>query len=366
MHLDELLEKLMHIVLENAGARRGLLIVEGDAPLVVVAGPGGMELVHEPVEQRRDVSQGIIRYVQRTHAAVVLEDAAHSGEFVSDEYVARQKPKSVLCQPILHQKKLVGVLYLENELVSNAFSPQLRQVLELLAAQAAISLENAKLYETLDSRVKERTQELSGALEKLRETQRQLVMQEKLASLGMLTSGIAHELKNPLNFVNNFADLSVKLGEELVEEFTGQKERLKPGSYEYLKELVTDLSRNAVKIHEHGTRADGIVKAMLQHSARPGTGQRQPVDVNGLVQRYVALALQGRGVEGTASGVKLETHYEEGLGTAEWVADEIGRVVINLAGERAARGAGAQGEGGGGVRAGALHLRREGWGRRWR
>ncbi|HEX5750923.1 MAG TPA: AAA family ATPase [Archangium sp.] len=329
VHLEGLLKKLMGIVLENAGARRGLLMVEGESALGVVAGPGGIELVHEPVEQREDVSQAIVRYVHRTHQAVVLGDAAKSGAFISDAYVARHRPKSVLCQPILHQKKLVGILYLENELVSNAFSPQLRQVLELLSAQAAISIENAKLYETLDSRVKARTRELSDALERLKETQRQLVVQEKLASLGMLTSGIAHELKNPLNFVNNFADLSVKLGEELVQEFTGQKERLTPSSYEYLRELVQDLRQNAVKIHEHGRRADGIVKAMLQHSSRPGTGQRQPVDVNGLVRQYTVLALQGRG-EGAASGVKLETHYDESLGEAEWVADEIGRVIINL------------------------------------
>ena len=330
VQLDELLKKLMSIVLENAGARRGLLIVEGEAPLVVVAAQGEMVLVHDSAEHREDVSQAIIRYVRRTHEAVVLGDAASSGAFISDTYVAKHRPKSVLCLPILHKKKLMGLLYLENELAANAFSPQQHQVLELLAAQAAISLENAKLYETLDSRVKERTRELSGALERLKETQRQLVVQEKLASLGMLTSGIAHELKNPLNFVNNFAGLSVKLGEELVEELATHEARFGPASYVYLKELVQDLRQNAVKIHEHGTRADSIVKAMLQHSARPGTGLRQPVDVNDLVKKYTALALQGREGENAASGVTLEAHYDTKLGQVELVADEIGRVIINL------------------------------------
>ncbi|HYO65180.1 MAG TPA: ATP-binding protein, partial [Archangium sp.] len=332
VHLDELLKKMMHIVLENAGARRGFLILEEQSPLVMAdARPDGGRIVLDPtpLEQREDLSLAIVRYVQRTHEAVVLGDAAHAGAFISDPYVLRYRPKSVLCQPILHQKKLVGVLYLENELAANAFSPQHRRVLELLSAQAAISLENAKLYETLESRVKARTRELSDALERLKETQRQLVVQEKLASLGMLTSGIAHELKNPLNFVSNFADLSVKLGDELVTEFEGQRVRLEPASYTCLNELVQDLRQNAVKIHEHGRRADGIVKAMLQHSSRPGTGQRQPVDVNGLVRQYTVLALQGRS-EGAASGVKLETHYDESLGQAEWVADEIGRVIINL------------------------------------
>jgi two-component system, NtrC family, sensor kinase len=94
-----------------------------------------------------------------------------------------------------------------------------------------------------------------------------------------------------------------------------------PPSYEYLRELVQDLRQNAVKIHEHGRRADGIVKAMLQHSSRPGTRQREAMDVNGLVRQYTALALQGRGAD-AASGVKLETHYDEALGQAELVADE--------------------------------------------
>ena len=297
--LSGLLEKLMHIVLENAGARRGLLVLEGDAPLVVVAdarsGPVSVVLEQAPLEQREDVPLSLVRYVQRTHEVRVLEDAAHAGDFVSDPYVVKHRSKSLLCLPILQQKKLVGVLLLENDLVARAFSSQRRQVLELLSAQAAISLQNAKLYDTLESRVARRTQELSTALERLRDTQRQLVMQEKLASLGILTSGIAHELKNPLNFVNNFASLSVQFGEELLEGLEAQRERLEPGPYAALDELVRDMKRNAVKIHEHGTRADGIVRAMLQHASPKSQEPRGPVVINDLVHQYVELAVAGRG-----------------------------------------------------------------------
>src|SRR6185369_10022591 len=130
--------------------------------------------------------------------------------------------------------------------------PERCEVLELLAAQAAVSLENARLYDTLDQRVQERTraleesnEELSRTLQRLKEKQKRLVMQEKLASLGALTSGIAHEIKNPLNFVNNFAQLSVGLADELRGELDRQEARLEPGSAEMIREIVQDLQGNA-------------------------------------------------------------------------------------------------------------------------
>jgi len=124
---------------------------------------------------------------------------------------------------------------------ARAFTPDRCKVLDLLCAQAAISLENARLYETLDSRVKERTEELTLALDNLQQTQRQLVLQEKLASLGMLTSGIAHEIKNPLNFINNFAELSVNLSSELVHELARSRPQLDPDRAARLDELVAEL-----------------------------------------------------------------------------------------------------------------------------
>jgi signal transduction histidine kinase len=339
--LSELLRKLMSTVVENAGAQRGLLVLKGDHEVIVeagrsVAGVNQIEVTEAPIEARKDVSLAIVRYVERTRESVVLGDAANAGQFRSDPYVSQERPKSILCLPVIEQKKLVGVLYLENNLVANAFTPERCKVLELLASQAAISLENARLYDTMENRVQERTrelstsnEELSRALTRLKETQKQLIMQEKLASLGALTSGIAHEIKNPLNFINNFAELTVGLVDDLGSEVESQKERLDPGSVEMIQEIVADLRQNAAKINEHGKRADSIVCAMLEH-ARSGVGGRRDVDVNALLAEYANLAYQGFRSQDSAFNVTIETSYDPSVGLLHLVPQEVGRVFLNL------------------------------------
>jgi signal transduction histidine kinase len=209
-------------------------------------------------------------------------------------------------------------------------------VLELLAAQAAISLENARLYDTLENRVKERTLELSSSneelsltLRRLKETQKQLIMQEKLASLGALTSGIAHEIKNPLNFINNFAELSVGLTADLLQEIESQRARLSPDSVAVIDEIISDLQQNAAKINQHGRRADDIVRAMLEHS-RSGVGERRDIDINALLGEYTNLAYQGFRSQDTAFNVTIETEYDPAVGTILIPSQEIGRVFLNL------------------------------------
>lgn len=328
--LPELLKKLVRIVVENAGARSGLLVLEGERPLIAVAqGNADAVTLHESLDQLPiDFARSILRYVERTHEVVVLGNASTDGAYQSDPYVASLRPRSVLCMPILHQKKRVGILYLENELLANAFTPDHCQVLSLLAAQAAISLENAKLYDTLDTRVKERTRELSETLERLQQTQKQLVLQEKLASLGSLTSGIAHEIKNPLNFVNNFAQLTVSLVSELREELHPQGRAVDPAAVEL---LLGDMEHNATKIHEHGARADRIVRAMLEH-ARSSPGTTREANVNELVREYVNLALTSHRARDAHSipASALRTDLDESLGMATVAAEDLGRVILNL------------------------------------
>ncbi|EPX58651.1 serine/threonine protein kinase [Cystobacter fuscus DSM 2262] len=335
--LTELLEKLVRIVVENAGARWGLLMLQGERPLVALArsSPGaevGTVSLHETIEQVPvEFSHAIVRYVERMQEVVVLGDASKEGAFQSEAYVLARQPKSVLCMPILHQKKRVGILYLENELLANAFTPERCEVLELLAAQAAISLENAKLYDTLDARVKERTRELSDALQRLRETQKQLVLQEKLAALGSLTSGIAHEIKNPLNFVNNFAESTMTLVSELQEEIHLQRARPTTEGAEAVEQLLGELSTAAKKISEHSGRADRIIRAMLEH-ARSGTGVARKVDINALVQEHVNLAMVGHGARKGALvlAATLLADYDKALGSEVVTPEEIGRVMLNL------------------------------------
>ena len=171
----------------------------------------------------------------------------------------------------------------------------------------------------------EKGRELEKAYERLKTTQAQLVQQEKLASLGALTAGIAHEIKNPLNFVNNFAQLSVELLQELEEELAADT-RL-PAST--LAGALADLRANAGKIAEHGKRADSIVRNMMDHSSS-SSGVKQRTDVNALVRQYVALAYHSLLARIPEAVIRLEEYYDPQLADADLLPKEIGQVFVNI------------------------------------
>jgi signal transduction histidine kinase/ligand-binding sensor domain-containing protein len=177
----------------------------------------------------------------------------------------------------------------------------------------------------LEAEVVARTTALRQSLDDLKQAQVQLVHAEKMASLGQLTAGIAHEIKNPLNFVTNFAGLSKELALEL-------EEALDAGTDpEEIKALLADLQLNARKIEEHGVRADTIVRSMMQH-ARGGEGQREGVDLNALVDEYVDLAWHGKRAQASGFNAAVEKELSEAVGRVEVVPQEIGRVLLNLVG----------------------------------
>ena len=190
---------------------------------------------------------------------------------------------------------------------------------------------------TLEQKVRDRTQDLSAkneeleqTLERLGETQQQLVVQEKLASLGSLTAGIAHEIKNPLNFVNNFAELSSGLVEELRQEIAAHEAALGEHATGNVHEVLAALEQNLSKIAQHGKRADGIVRSMLQHS-RAGGGVREPTDLNALVTESVSLAYHGMRAQDTNFNVRIATSLDPNLGTACVVPQDLSRVFLNIA-----------------------------------
>ena len=180
--------------------------------------------------------------------------------------------------------------------------------------------------ELLEEQVRARTAELHQSLEELKTTQEQLVQREKLASLGELTAGIAHEIQNPLNFVNNFAEVSVELVAELHEE------REKPEDErdkELETDLLNDLSQNVQKISDHGKRAASIVRGMLQHS-RASSGHKQPTHLNALVDEYLRLAYQGLRAKDKSFNAQLITDFAPNLPTITIVPEDVGRVLLNL------------------------------------
>ena len=203
-----------------------------------------------------------------------------------------------------------------------------------LVSQTSTAINNASFYQalewerqSLEEKVRERTQEVSRSLEELRAAQDRLIQTEKLASLGQLTAGIAHEIKNPLNFINNFSAVSAELVDEL-------GEVLKPAPLNDLMRQETDeiaklLKGNLEKVVQHGKRADSIVKNMLMH-ARDGSGERRAVDINTLVGESLNLAYHGTRAEKRGFQIKLEQDFDAAAGEAELLPQEITRVLLNL------------------------------------
>lgn len=174
----------------------------------------------------------------------------------------------------------------------------------------------------LERKVAEKTSELRQSLENLKATQSQLIQAEKMASLGELTAGIAHEIQNPLNFVNNFSELNQELVEELDEE-------LNKGDIEEAKAIAKDIKDNESKINHHGKRADAIVKGMLQHS-RKSTAQKEPTDINKLADEYLRLAYHGLRAKDKSFNATLETDFDETIGKVNVIPQDMGRVILNL------------------------------------
>ncbi len=176
--------------------------------------------------------------------------------------------------------------------------------------------------ETLEKQVQERTASLNQSIQELKSTQAQLIQSEKMASLGELTAGIAHEIQNPLNFVNNFSEVSTELVDEMNEE-------INKGNIEEAKEIASDLKQNLEKINHHGKRAGDIVKGMLQHS-RSSSGVKEPTDINALADEYLRLAFHGLRAKDKDFNATIKTDYDESIGNINIIPQDIGRVILNL------------------------------------
>ena len=184
---------------------------------------------------------------------------------------------------------------------------------------------------TLEEKVDARTAALTQSLEQLKAAQARLVQAEKMASLGALTAGIAHEIKNPLNFVNNFAELSSELVDELHAELDALNGQLDAERRAELEDLLADLRLNVQKINLHGRRADGIVQAMLLHS-RGAEGERRAVDLNALVEEYISLSYHGKRAQMPAFNATIEKDLDASIGQVDLVPQDFGRVLLNLLG----------------------------------
>ena len=328
------LEPVFRAMLENATriceAEFGTLaLCEGDA-LRAVALHGGREDYAD--ERRRnpvfrpapDVPvMRAVRMKQVQHVANMLTERAYiDRDAAIVTMVETGGARTFLAVPMLKDDEAVGVLIVYRQEV-RPFTDKQIALVQNFAAQAVIAIENTRLLNEL----RQRTEDLSKSLEDLRAAQDRLVQTEKLASLGQLTAGIAHEIKNPLNFVNNFSSLSV----ELIGELQGELGKVKVDSA--ARDAITDVTEtlkgNLEKIAHHGKRADAIVKNMLLHS-REGSGEHRPVDVNALVEESLNLAYHGARAEKQNFNIALERSFDAAAGEVDLYPQEVTRVLLNI------------------------------------
>ncbi|HEX3346947.1 MAG TPA: GAF domain-containing protein, partial [Acetobacteraceae bacterium] len=265
-------------------------------------------------------------YLGRSAAlrAPVSIDDVQQDEPAPDTALVLRGIHAVLAVPLLREDRVVGGLAIRRRR-EGAFEPATVTLMQTFAEQCVLAIENARLFaESHRARAEAET-----ALADLKRAQDRLVQSEKMASLGQLTAGIAHEIKNPLNFVNNFAILSVELLDELKDTASTALATLDGGQRAEVEEVVDMLTSNMQKITEHGRRADGIVRSMLEHS-RGTSGERRTVDLNTLVEEALNLAYHGARAQDQSFNITLERDYAPGLAPLEVTPQDLTRVFLNL------------------------------------
>jgi two-component system, NtrC family, sensor kinase len=322
--LHTVLQTLVEAAAKLCEADQGTIAREQSGVFVRAASygfsPEFVELVKDqPVAPARGSATGRALLEGRT---VHIPDVRADPDYTFSEAIELGGFHTILAVPMLREGKAIGVIAL-TRIEERPFTDKQIELVSTFADQAAIAIENVRLFESVQAR----TRELTKSLEQLRTAQDRLVQTEKLASLGQLTAGIAHEIKNPLNFVNNFSSVSAELIGELQEAL--QRVHFDEKTSSEVNEITGMLRGNLEKVVQHGKRADSIVKNMLLHS-RQGSGEHRLIDINSVVEESLNLAYHGARAEKRGFNITLQRSFDPAAGEVDLFPQEITRVLLNV------------------------------------
>lgn len=308
--IDTLLGKILDLAFQLLHADRGAILLVNEVTCQLE--PRVVKMANGSTPKGPIYSQNIVDYVFQHSVAALFADAVSDPRLAQAESIIAQSIHASICVPLKPKDEVLGVLYVDNISHTHRFSEQELEFMVAFASQAAIALENAALYHRIERETEQRMQ---------------LIMDAKIASLTDVVAGVAHELRNPLNFINNFADSSKSLTEELEQTLREHQARLSPQILDDIEGILTALRANASKIAEHGRRADTVIGGMLMHAHQP-TGAFEARDLNALVAESIII---GRGgAQGEPLPVTLETEYDPAIGLVEMRASALSRVFINV------------------------------------
>jgi GAF domain-containing protein len=318
LDLENVLSTIVAKAVQLSGTEAGAIYVFDDMQgKFYLRATYGMdqELIDKLTRQHIGLDETNVAQALAQHEPVQIADLNVAAPSAVNDIILRAGYRALLVAPLLRGEDIVGMLVVRRK-TSGAFPGNTVDLIKTFAAQSALAIENARLFQNIEASLKD-----------LRTAQDRLVQTEKLASLGQLTAGIAHEIKNPLNFVNNFSAVSVELIDELREALGGA--HLNGKLRAEISEIADTLQGNLDKVVQHGKRADAIVKNMLLHS-RQGSGEHRPVDINALVEESLNLAYHGARAENQGFNITLERSFDPTAGEVDLFPQEITRVLLNL------------------------------------
>jgi len=322
--LQPILQSVVDTAARLCRAEAGVIFRREDGIYRFAAGYS-LDPAYLEIEQKTPIVPGqgtVVGRAAMTGQVARIDDAWTDPLYEKKQEAKIGKGRSMIGVPLMREGEPIGVIGLARSRV-DPFTEREIDLVTTFADQAVIAIENVRLFEA----EQQRTQELARSIEDLRTAQDRLIQTEKLASLGQLTAGIAHEIKNPLNFVNNFSAVSVELIDELREALQGMQIDNKQRAG--VNEIASILQGNLDKVVQHGKRADAIVKNMLLHS-RQGSGEHRPVDINALVEESLNLAYHGARAEKQGFNITLERSFDPAAGEVDLFPQEITRVLLNL------------------------------------